>query len=158
MGIKELAEQIRALQDIEAIRQLKYKYAEGCDLAINKGKTEGFLEVFTPDVNWDGGDFGQFKGLDGIEAFIAQTQGMIKFTHHFFTNPVIKIDGDRATGHWYLLALYTETDGRDTMLVGVEDDKYQKIDGSWLICELKLTTAFYAPFKEGWSKVVLGLT
>jgi hypothetical protein len=158
MDINELAEQIQVLQDIEAIKQLKYQYAEGCDLAVNEGKTGDFLGVFTPDVLWNGGDFGQFKGLDEVEGFIAQTRGMIKFTYHFFTNPMIKVDGDRATGHWHLLAVYTEADGRDTTLVGVEDDKYQKVNGKWLIAEMKLTTAFYAPFKEGWSKVVLGLT
>jgi hypothetical protein len=158
MDIKKLAEQIQVLQDIEAIKQLKYKYAEGCDRAINAGRTGDFLEVLAPDVIWDGGDFGKFKGLGEVEGFIAQMQGMIKFTYHFFSNPVIEVDGDRATGHWYLLALYTEADGRDTMLVGVEDDRYKKVDGKWLISELKLTTAFYTPFKEGWSKVVLGLT
>lgn len=158
MEINELARQIQVLQDIEAIRQLKSRYAEGCDLAVNEGKTEDFLRVFTPDILWDGGDFGRFKGLDELEGFVAQMQGMLKFTYHFFTNPVIEVDGDRATGHWYLLAVYTEADGRDTMLVGVEDDKYEKVDGKWLIAEMKLTTGFYAPFKEGWHEVVLGLT
>jgi ketosteroid isomerase-like protein len=156
MDVNELAQQVRILQDIEAIKQVKYQYSEGCDMAVNEGKSETFLEVFTPDILWDGGDFGQFKGVDEIKGFVAGMQGQLQFTYHFFTNPVIKVKGDHATGRWHLLAIYTEADGRDTMLAGIENDEYQKIDGRWLIKKLQLTTALYAPFKEGWHDVVQG--
>ena len=154
--VKELAEQIQVLQDIEAIKQLKYRYSEGCDVAVNEGKTEAFLEVFTPDILWDGGDFGKFKGVEEVRGFVAGMQAQLKFTYHFFTNPEVKVDGDHATARWHLLAIYTETEGRDTMLAGIEDDEYEKVDGRWLISKLKLTTAFYAPFKEGWHELVMG--
>ena len=153
MGVKELAEQIQVLQDIETIKQLKYEYSRGCDLNVNKRAPEAFLRLFKSDAVWQA-EYGCFSGLDELKVFADSMQKAFKFTYHFFTNPIIEVNGSHATGCWRLIAVYTETDGQDTMLVGIEDDKYEKVKGKWLFKEITLTTGFYATLKEGWSKVV----
>ena len=113
------------------------------------------ISLFTEDVIWDAGDFGKYEGKETLRAFFKEIPNSIKFTYHYFTNGIIKVEGDKADARWYILGLYTEADGKDTMLVGYEDDKYKKIDGKWLISEMKLVPGFYTPFKEGWSPMVM---
>ena len=156
MDIKALAAKVQRLEDFEEIKQLKYKYSLGCDQAINIKDDSLLLTVFTPDIVWDGGDFGKVEGLEGMKALAQGMPEQIKFTYHYFTNPIIEIDGDTATGHWNLWGLYTWADGNDLILAGIEEDVYKKIDGVWLIDKLTVKTDFLAPFKEGWSKIVTG--
>jgi len=156
MDIQALAEKIQKLEDIEAIKQLKYTYSLGCDRAINAGDAELLLTVFTPDIVWDGGEFGTVEGLDGMKAMADGMPARITFTYHFFTNPIIEINGDTATGRWNLWAIYTWADGNDMVLAGIEEDVYKKVNGKWLIDKLVVKTAFLAPYTEGWSKIVTG--
>lgn len=155
MDIKELGEKIQRLHDIEEIKTLKYEYALGCDLLVNEGD-ERLLEVFTDDITWDGGSFGKFEGIESMKAFAKEAPNVLKFTYHFFTNPIIKIDGDKAEAQWYLYGLYTMPDGTDMVLVGSEFDKYRKVDGRWLMSEMKLVPNFFVPYKEGWGPSFAG--
>jgi hypothetical protein len=47
-------------------------------------------------------------------------------------NPIIEVNGDRATGIWYVIAAldYAE-DGRGVWVTARHDDVYVKIDGAW---------------------------
>jgi hypothetical protein len=156
MDIQALAGKVQRLEDLEEIKQLKYKYSLGCDQAINIKDGSLLLTVFTPEIVWDGGAFGVVEGLEGMKGLIAAMPEQIKFTYHFFTNPILEIDGDTATGHWNLWGIYTFADGNDMVLSAIEEDVYKKVDGKWLIDKLTVKTAFLAPYKEGWSKIVTG--
>jgi len=154
MDVQVLAEKIQRLEDLEAIKQLKYKYSLGCDQAINIKDDSLLLTVFTPEIVWDGGDFGKVEGLEGMKALAKGMPEQIKFTYHYFTNPILELAGDTATGHWNLWGIYTFADGNDMVLSAIEEDVYKKTDGKWLIDKLTVKTAFLAPYKEGWSKIV----
>ena len=55
-----LEERIQRLEDIEAIKNLKARYAAVCD---DKYNPEEAIKLFTEDAVWDGGeDFGVHKG------------------------------------------------------------------------------------------------
>lgn len=156
MDIRELADQVRVLQDLEAIKKLKYKYSMACDLGINEGKKDLLQEVFIQDILWDIGDFGRFENIQEVNEALKSIPEQMKFTYHFFTNPIIEVNGDDASGQWNLLALYTMAVGQDMLLAGIETDQYKKIDGRWWISEVVLSPAFFVPFEEGWSQVVTG--
>lgn len=157
MDMQELAKKIQTLEDIEAIKQLKYEYALRCDRAINEKDPEPFFEVFTEDAIWDVGAFGRYEGKTAIRAVAFEVLSkQIKFTYHFFTNPLLEVNGDEATGKWYLWAVYTMADGQDMVLVGYEDEKYRKVDGKWLIAECALGADSFAPLKEGWNGPIEG--
>jgi len=53
------------------------------------------------------------------------------------------------------LAFFTDVNGQDLVLVGIEEEKYQRINGEWLIGEMKLTTHSQSPLPEGWHKAVM---
>jgi uncharacterized protein (TIGR02246 family) len=155
--MEALEKRIQALEDLEAIKQLKYKYALCCDRAVNEKDPMPLLDVFTEDAVWDVGGFGVYEGKTAIkETAMAVLTQQIKFTYHFFSQPMITIDGDTATGKWYLWALYTMADGNDMVLAGYEDETYRKVDGEWLISSVKLGAGCFAPLQQGWGPQVTG--
>ena len=157
MDMQELAKKVQTLEDIEAIKQLKYEYALRCDRAVNEKDPEPFFDVFTEDAVWNVGGFGKHEGKAAIKAAVfGPLAEMIKFTYHFFTHPMIKVDGDEATGKWYLWAIYTMADGQDMVLAGYEDETYRRVDGKWLIAECALGADAFAPLKEGWGCLLEG--
>jgi hypothetical protein len=47
-------------------------------------------------------------------------------------NPVITVDGDRATGIWYIMGPWDVTeDNKRTWMTARYDDDYVKVDGEW---------------------------
>jgi SnoaL-like domain len=156
MDIQSLSTQVQNLQDIEAIKKLKYRYSMACDLGINEGKGELLQDVFVKDILWDISAFGKYASMQEVNEALKKIPEQMKFTYHFFTNPIIEVEGNKATGRWNVLAIYTMANGEDMILAGIEDDKYKKIEGRWWISEIVLTMAFFAPFKEGWSQLVMG--
>jgi len=151
---RDVEKRIQKLEDIEAIKRLKFDYAEGCDLVANQNNLEPLLKVFTEDAVWDGEAFGKHIGKTAIKEFLSGIPTMLTYSMHHFTNPRVVVDGDQAQGRWYLLAFFTDVDDNDLVLIGIEDDEYKKVDGQWLISSMILTTHSQAPLSEGWYKSV----
>jgi hypothetical protein len=151
----DLEKRIQKLEDIEAIKKLKFDYAEGCDLVANEKHLDPLLKVFTEDAVWDGGAFGKYIGKKAIKEFLNGIPTMLTYSMHYFSNPRISVDENQAQGRWYLLAFFTDVEGNDLILIGIEDDEYKKADGQWLISSMTLTTHSQAPLAEGWHKAVV---
>ena len=75
------------------------------------------------------------------------------FSRHYFLNPRIEVEGERATGRWDLLSPCRRADGSSYWMSGYEDDEYARHDGVWLHRSMKLTTVFMTRVGEGWDKV-----
>ncbi len=150
MSMEDLAKRVQILEDIEAIKQLKFVYGEICDDKYNPDRMD---KLFTEDALWDGGEkFGVHKGKAAIKKFFTEVSKGLAFAVHYFLQPIIKVDGDRATGSWYLWQAATLGDGKAIWLAGREDEVYQKVNGQWLFKEIKLKIFFATPFEEGWHK------
>ena len=78
---------------------------------------------------------------------------MQPFAVHYFVQADIEVRGDQAVGKWYEWLTATQADGRAVWTAGIEDEKYRKVNGEWLISETKLTPIFRTPYEEGWHKV-----
>ncbi len=50
---------------------------------------------------------------------------------HCVTNPRIEIDGDSATGTWYLLDCTTHGEGPALNILAVYDETYRRVEGEW---------------------------
>jgi hypothetical protein len=159
-GIRELAARVRALEDAEAIRSLKARYAELVDARYADGAPRERARVerlageiaalFSEDAVWDGGaGLGVCRGRDAIRARMAAPT--LRFSRHYFVNPRIEVDGDRAQGRWELIAPCTGADGRALWMAGVEDDAYERVGGAWLHRSMALHVVFLAPHDRGWS-------
>ena len=73
------------------------------------------------------------------------------FAIHMVLNPVIEVDGDEATGTWYLFQPCTYAEGNQAVWGSARyDEEYVKVDGRWMFKYLTLTSHFWTPFDKGW--------
>ena len=156
---QSLESRIRRLEDIEAIKQLKARYCALCDDGYD---ADQLTDLFTEDALWHGGSLGVARGREKIRKFFQNTPAVMPFAVHMVMNPVIEVDGDTATGRWYLFqaaTLKAVENGADKRVDGAlwgsarYDEEYVRVDGEWKFKSLRLTSRFWTPYDEGWEKV-----
>jgi len=144
-----LEARIRALADIEEIKQLKARYAAACD---DNYDADAIAELFTEDAVWDGGQFGKAEGRENIRAFFRRASAIFPFAIHNLMNPRIEVAGDRATAQWHLLQPATRPPTEAVWLSAIYHDEYVRRDGKWMFKHLRVTSNFLTPYKDGWAK------
>jgi hypothetical protein len=131
------------LVDIEAIKQLKYRYLRTLDLRL----WDEFAECFIPDAT---GAYGgrNFADRDSLVAYMREnmTDGLISM--HQAHHPEIEVDGDRATGTWYLHDKIMVPEF-DYLLEGAAfySDVYVRTPDGWRIA----STGYRRTFEMSWS-------
>jgi uncharacterized protein (TIGR02246 family) len=149
-NVEDLERRIRVLEDIEAIRRLKARYADACDRNYD---ADAIASLFAEDAVWDGGTFGRYEGREAIRAFFEGVSNDIPFAMHYMVNPIIEIDGEFATGKWHLFQTCTFAAGNQAIFGAARyDEEYRRIDGEWKFWRLTLTSSFWTPYEEGWVK------
>jgi ketosteroid isomerase-like protein len=120
--------------DWVAIYELRSAYAWHYD----SPDLDALVDIFTEDAVCEFGPYGRWDGRAEIRAGFAENVGAPD-NHfpslHAVTNPQIAIDGDEATGRWFLLD-FVLTGGPGELpfrVAGVYQDRYRKVDGRWLI-------------------------
>lgn len=149
MNMAELEQRLTRLEDIEAIKQLKARYCEICDDDHNPDR---ITTIFVEDGIWEAGKFGKGQGHAAIRELFQDFQKMISFSQHMVMNPIIEVDGDRATGTWYFFGPFTF--GKTTakwQAVRYEDD-YVKVNGEWKYQHLRAHIRMSADYETGWAK------
>lgn len=120
------------LEDELAIRRLKHEYCQ----TVDAGDYETWVELFTPDGLFAQAGEEPVSGRAELCSMIRdEFDDAFAETAHVTTNPVIEIDGDVASGRWYITFVYETTDGRVGWNQGVYDDTYRRVDGEWRIAE-----------------------
>ncbi|HTY53559.1 MAG TPA: nuclear transport factor 2 family protein [Candidatus Binataceae bacterium] len=140
-------EMIQELWDREKIRELTYHYG----LAVEAQDEEQMANLFTTDGAADFSSLGRgvIRGQQALKEFYRSTwQLRIK---PFFTNHVIRVEGDRATGMCSLQN--TGIRGNDSMIgAGRLHDEYQKVNGEWKFKSRRVEIFYLVPLSEGWAK------
>jgi len=150
MDLRDLERRISALEDIEAIKQLKYRYADACDRGYD---ADTLADLFTEDAIWDGGVFGRYDGQEAIRQYFQDISSDIVFAMHYMMNPIIEVDGDEARGAWYLFQTCTFAEGNTPILGAAKyAERYQRVHGTWKFRHLRLISIFWTPYEEGWVK------
>ena len=149
----ELAGRIRRLEDIEAVRQLKYRYCLACD---DDYDAERLAPLFTEDAVWDGGAMGRFEGRAAIREFFSGASKLVPFAIHQVTNPLIEIEGDRGRGQWYLWEPIVFAVGNQALwMAGRYDDRYRREGDGWRFERVSVDLRMLSPYEEGFAKVRL---
>ena len=144
-----IEERVRVLEDIEAIRKLKARYCAACDDNHNEA-TLGTL--FAEDATWEASNMGLAAGRKAIQEKLGAVgkSGRIRNSAHHAINPIIEVDGDRATGHWRLIMLYTANEpGGVTQwlrIIGFYRERYVRVGGEWLFQSLACEVEEHAPY------------
>ena len=150
MSLEDLERRIQTLEDIEEVKRLKHRYCAACDDNFN---ADAIASLFTENAVWDGGDFGKLEGREAIRSFFQKASQNMPFAIHMVLNPIIEVNGDTAKGTWYLFQSCTFADP-DRAIWGSAryDDEYIRVDGRWMIRNIKVTSNFWTPFDQGWVK------
>jgi hypothetical protein len=144
------SEKIQWLYDVEHIKQLKHRYCAFCDDDYNP---QGIAGLFSEDGVWDGGAFGLAETRAGIAAFFAETSEVVSFANHYVCNPIIDIDGDKASGRWDLWQpMVMKEDDAAVWLVAKYNERYVRDGSGWLIQHLLLDIRALSPYELGFGK------
>ena len=122
------------LADIAAIEQIKYRYLR----ALDTKHWDDFADTLTEDIAGDyGSSLGEehrFTDRDTLVEFMRTSMPANVITEHRVTHPEIDVDGDEATGTWYLQDRVIVADF-NFMLYGAAfyHDRYRRTPDGWRI-------------------------
>lgn len=120
--------------DLEEIKRVKYRYLR----ALDTRHWDDFADTMTDNVIGDyGSSLGEehhFTDRDALVTYMRTSLPVNIVTEHRVTHPEITVDGDEATGIWYLQdrVIVAEI---DFMLIGAAfyHDRYRRTDDGWKI-------------------------
>ncbi len=148
--LAELEARIKCLEDLEEIKQLKYKYQR----CLDTKDWDGLAETFTEDATTSYSD-GQYnlKGVDEIMDFLQSSplgEDKIFIGVHHVHHPEIKITGETtATGIWAMYNYMANKKQKTGLrILGYYRDDYVKINGQWKIS----FTGYDRILEESWSR------
>lgn len=138
---------VQELWDREKIRELTFHYG----LAIEAQDEEQMVNLFTTDGSADFSALGRgvIKGREALKEFYRSTWPLR--VKPFFTNHVIRVEGDRATG---MCSLQNNATRGDESIIGAGrlHDEYQKVNGEWKFKSRRVDIFYFVPLSEGWAK------
>jgi limonene-1,2-epoxide hydrolase len=91
--LAQLEQRGQVLEDVNAIRHLKARYAVYCDDQYNP---DALAALFTEDAVWESQGLGRFAGREAIRAFFRGASRLFPFAIHSSLNGQIDVQGDTA--------------------------------------------------------------
>jgi hypothetical protein len=139
MTSESVDNRVRHLEDTEAIRVLMARYHQLCDGWTAEGShknPEAISELFTEDGAWAVGPT-PIVGRAAIAEQARRLQKAIPWIVHFFTNPVVSISGDQASGE-FKGQVRVRREGRTVagVILGVYRAQLVRQDAGWLFSSL----------------------
>lgn len=136
-----IEQRIQLLEDKEAIKDITYQYA----LNINQGwnginiNPNALSEVFANNAVWESPTMNiREVGLENIiKSLKTETQTVI-FAMHNYSNPVIKINGNSATGNWLFWVVSKMEKDKTNQVFMNQDIQYLKTENGWRIQNVML--------------------
>ena len=148
--LAQIEQRVQVLEDVNAIRHLKARYAASCD---DQYTPDGLAALFTEDAVWESQGLGRFEGREAIRAFFRGASQLFTFAIHYSLNGQIDVQGDTARAQWYLFMPCTLGDGNRAMWrAGVDHEEYVRVAGEWKFKRKSSAPLFHTPCEEGWAK------
>lgn len=115
------------LDDEIGLRNLMARYVD----AVNRYDGDAWIATWAEDSAWNlmGAPV---EGKEAIRALWEQMMSSFEFAVLFPNSCLFEIDGDTATGHWYLHEYGRDLEGNASAILSRYLDTYIKVDGEWL--------------------------
>jgi ketosteroid isomerase-like protein len=115
------------LEDELALRNLMGRYAD----AVNRVDADAWIGTWAEDAIWNllGNPV---SGRDNILALWKQMMSSFEFALMLPGSCLFEVDGNTATGHWYLHEYTRDPEGNASTILSRYVDTYVKQDGQWL--------------------------
>jgi len=126
-----------AVDDIEAIKQLKSRYCRTMDTK----DWVAMRDVFTDDVEMDttGSGGGAIVGADDFMAFLTETLAEVVTVHHCHMPEIELTSPTTATGVWAMEDMLRWPNGMELHGYGHYHETYERAGGRWRIKRSELT-------------------
>ncbi|HEU0217366.1 MAG TPA: nuclear transport factor 2 family protein [Stellaceae bacterium] len=148
--IERLERRLQVLEDAEAIRNLKARYAALYDRQYDADR---IALLFTEDALWESPGLGRFEGREAIRDFFRGASAIFSFAIHYSLNGQIEIDGDTARARWYLFMPCTIAAGNQAMWrASIDHESYARVDGTWMFRHKRGEPLMNVPFESGWAQ------
>ena len=124
-----LAHRLRRLEDLEEIRQLFVDYGRHLDA----GDVDAYAALFADEGEVLLGPIGRAKGPAAIAELMTKVKERAKTpSFHLVTNPVIHLDGDRATSEVLWTVIRPDAAGKlEVAMFGRHHDELVRERGRW---------------------------
>ena len=128
---------------VEEIKQLKYRYLRTLDLK----QWDEFEQCFVPEASGDYGEGLAFADRDALVAYMRENLGPSLVTMHQCHHPEITVDGETATGRWYLEDKVISEEYR-FVLEGAAfyEDRYVRTPDGWRIAHTGYRRTYEATY------------
>jgi hypothetical protein len=140
--LRQQVQQLNIVRDIEEIKQLTIRYID----AIALGHFEGITDFFTENAVLDLSKPNQpqetnpplyLEGKERLRVFYEEglSKGHTGQDGFFVVNPLITVDGDRASGSWFLYIMYRYPRTGQSMfwIQSLFEPEYAREAGGWKI-------------------------
>ena len=87
--LERMERRLQLLENAEAIRNLKARYAALCD---NQYDADGIASLFTEDAVWESPGLGRFEGREAIRNFFRGASAIFSFAIHYSLNSHIEVE------------------------------------------------------------------
>jgi ketosteroid isomerase-like protein len=115
------------IEDELALRNLMGRYAD----AVNRVDADAWIATWAEDGIWNllGNPV---SGRDNILALWKQMMSSFEFALMLPSSCLFEVDGETASGHWYLHEYTRDPEGNASTVLSRYLDTYIKQDGQWL--------------------------
>jgi ketosteroid isomerase-like protein len=138
------------LADLAAIEALQARYCRFVDsgYAVAGDDPDAFAALFAEDGVWAAAG----EPVVGRAAIRERAVAGRRFRFHLAANPIVDLDGDRATGRWHVLVALTGRDGEAQWLAGRYVNELVRTPEGWRFAAVRFVRAFHAPYDSGWAQ------
>ncbi|MBD2859865.1 nuclear transport factor 2 family protein [Spongiibacter sp. KMU-158] len=155
-----IEQRLQLLEDKEAIRTIKhYNYCHCIDRTVagEGAAIDELLPLLADDIVADFTGLPLMQGREEVSNFFAHgVPAFLSYCQHRVTNDVIRVDGDNATGLWYIDCPAVFREGNPTGKVGSGfiggryEEEYRREGGIWKLAKITALLDIESEFQENW--------
>lgn len=141
-AIEDLKDQVKALQDVEEIKQLHIRYVNGLTYCDWEDVVDCFSEDAVLAVFMDQEPIkGKAAIRDTFMNVIAKSDKHVGREANLTLHPLVTVDGDTAKGNWviYFITQPDQTSQALQLVQGIYDLEYVRENGQWKMSYIKWT-------------------
>jgi ketosteroid isomerase-like protein len=125
----------------EAISALVHRYA---DAVVRRDQAQ-WASTWAENAEWQLAPGRSVEGRGAIVGLWVKAMGGFAAVVQTVTNGAVDVDGDAASGRWYVNEHFCRADGVAGILLAYYDDTYVRVDGQWLFASRALVPQYQGP-------------